>query len=121
MARKSFKAKEPARLRFNELANGNKSIYLDIYLNGKRQREYLRLYLVPERTPADRLQNEQTMRAANAIKSQRIIDVANDAAGIFSTKGKKVLLADWILKTNKKRRHRPHRRRSRYSLRHTDI
>lgn len=97
MARKSFKAKEPARLRFNELANGNKSIYLDIYLNGKRQREYLRLYLVPERTPADRLQNEQTMRAANAIKSQRIIDVANDAAGIFSTKGKKVLLADWIL------------------------
>lgn len=96
MARKSFKAKEPARLRFNELANGNKSIYLDIYLNGKRQREYLRLYLVPERTPADRLQNEQTMRAANAIKSQRIIDVANDAAGIFGAKGKKVLVADWL-------------------------
>lgn len=96
MARKSFKAKEPVRIRFRELADGNKSIYLDIYQNGKRVRDFLKLYLVPERTKADRVQNEQTMRAAEAIKSQRVIELANGAAGIETNNGSKVLLIDWI-------------------------
>lgn len=97
MARKSLKAKEPVRLRFKELANGNKSIYLDIYQDGKRRYDFLKLYLVPERTQAERTQNEQTMRAANAIKSQRIIELANGAAGIATAQGNKVLLTDWLL------------------------
>lgn len=97
MARKSLKAKEPVRLRFKQLANGNKSIYLDIYQDGKRTYDFLKLYLVPERTQAERTQNEQTMRAANAIKSQRIIELANGAAGIAPRQGGKVLLVDWIL------------------------
>ena len=29
--KKTVKAKEPVRIRFKELKNGNKSIYLDIY------------------------------------------------------------------------------------------
>ena len=35
-------------LRTKPLSNGSKSIYLDIYENGKRKYEYLRLYLIPE-------------------------------------------------------------------------
>ena len=96
MARKILKAKEPVRLRFKQLTNGNKSIYLDIYVNGKRRYDFLKLYLVPERTAADRAQNEQTMRAANAIKSQRIINVTNDEAGISKSAGRKVLLLEWL-------------------------
>ena len=33
--KKLVKAKEPVRLRFNKLKNGNTSIYLDIYHDGK--------------------------------------------------------------------------------------
>lgn len=96
MARKSLKAKEPVRMRFKELADGNKSIYLDIYQNGKRQYDFLKLYLVPERTRTDRLQNEQTMRAANAIKAQRVIELANGTAGITAKQGAKMLFVDWL-------------------------
>lgn len=96
MARKSFKAKEPVRLRFKELADGNKSIYLDIYKDGTRHYEFLKLYLVPERTHADRLQNEQSLRAAAAIKSQRIIEFSNAAAGTPVGNMGKMLLCDWL-------------------------
>ena len=34
--KKPAKVKEPIRLRMKELANGNKSLYLDIYRDGKR-------------------------------------------------------------------------------------
>ena len=98
MARKSLKAKEPVRLRFKQLNNGNKSIYLDIYQDGKRTYDFLKLYLVPERTAADRTRNEQTMRAANTIKAQRIIELANGTAGIAPKQGAKILLTDWVRK-----------------------
>ena len=48
MGRRKTIDKEPVTVRFKELANGNKSIYLDIYINGKRQYEFLKLYLLPE-------------------------------------------------------------------------
>ena len=46
--RKPIIVKEPIRLRTKELANGSKSLYLDIYRNGKRRYEYLKMYLIPE-------------------------------------------------------------------------
>lgn len=45
-------AKEPIRLRKRTTPTGNVSLYLDIYLNGKRSYEYLKMYLVPEKTKA---------------------------------------------------------------------
>ncbi|MBR5189678.1 MAG: hypothetical protein IKW17_05395 [Paludibacteraceae bacterium] len=70
MARKrTQKAKEPIRLRLKKLANGNQSIYLDIYRNGVRSYEFLKLYIIPENTPFAKMQNEQTMQAANAIST----------------------------------------------------
>ncbi len=96
MAKKTQKAKEPVRIRFKELADGNKSIYLDTYHDGKRSYEFLKLYIVPERTPLDKEQNKATMQAANAIKSQRIIELANGDAGIRDTSTSKMLLSDWM-------------------------
>ena len=43
-------AKEPVKLRQKEIANGNISLYLDIYRNGKRTYEFLKMYLIPEKT-----------------------------------------------------------------------
>jgi hypothetical protein len=36
------------------MPTGNISLYLDIYLNGRRTYEYLKMYLVSEKTKADR-------------------------------------------------------------------
>lgn len=91
------KAKEPIRIRFKQLANGNQSIYLDCYREGKRSYEFLKLYLVPEIDEATKQQNQNTLQAATAIKSQRLIDMANDEAGITKTSQRsKMLLIDWM-------------------------
>ena len=91
------KAKEPIRIRFKQLANGNQSIYLDCYREGKRSYEFLKLYIVPETDETTRLQNQNTMQAAMAIKSQRLIDMANDEAGITKVSQRsKMLLIDWM-------------------------
>lgn len=37
--KKTSKLKEPIRLRMKDLSNGNKSLYLDIYRDGKRSYE----------------------------------------------------------------------------------
>lgn len=75
--KKVIKAKEPVRIRFKELQNGNKSIYLDIYRNGKRTYEFLKLYIVPEIDPASRAMNQHNMALANKIKADRIIELTN--------------------------------------------
>ena len=96
MARKKneMKAKEPVKLRFKKLSNANLSIYLDIYYKGKRYYEFLKLYLTPERFPEDRDKNRITLRLANSIKAQRIIDLQNEIYGVrmINGLGKKTLL-----------------------------
>ena len=95
--KKAVKAKEPIRLRFKELANGNKSLYLDIYRDGKRQYEFLKLYLIPETDETAKARNLNTLQAANAIKAQKIIELTNDEAGVTkNTFRSKMLLIDWM-------------------------
>ena len=96
--KKQVKAKEPVTIRFKSLAKGSKSIYLDIYRDGVRSYEFLKLYLIPERpgVEADKTANQITLDAANAIKAQRIKDILNGEAGIKDRKGENVLLLDWM-------------------------
>ncbi len=96
-ARKPAKVKEPIRLRMKPLSNGSKSLYLDIYRNGKRSYEYLKMYIIPEVDDNARKQNIATMTAANAIKSKRIIEMTNGEAGIKTPDDKpKMLLSEWM-------------------------
>lgn len=97
---KQTKIKEVVRLRAKKLANGNESLYLDCYVDGKRTYEFLKLYLIPGSDANAKRLNKETMAAANAIKAKRIIEVANGAAGI-KQKNEKVLLFDWIDETIK--------------------
>lgn len=78
--------KEPVKIRFRELKNGNTSIFLDIYLNGVREYEFLNIYLRPEKTRADKLWNKEQLRLANAIKAERIISIQNGEFGFKDTK-----------------------------------
>lgn len=75
------KNKEAIRLRTKKLSNGNLSLYLDYYKDGVREYDFLKLYLVPERTPADKIQNEGTLRTANMIKAEKIISTQNEERG----------------------------------------
>ena len=93
--KKPKKVKEPIRLRTKDLSDGSKSLYLDVYRNGKRTYEYLKMYLIPETDRNARRQNEITMAAANAIKSKRIIELTSGEAGIVILVDK-VYLLDWM-------------------------
>ena len=77
------------------MSDGSKSLYLDIYRNGKRTYEYLKLYLIPGTDSNTRRQNEITMAAANAIKSKRIIELTSGEAGIVNHTDK-IYLLDWM-------------------------
>ena len=76
--------KEPVRLRERKLKNGNKSLYLDIYRNGNREYEYLKMYLVPAKTPFDKIQNEETLATAQAIRAKRQIELQTGEYGFTS-------------------------------------
>lgn len=76
-----MKIKEPIRIRTKKLNNGNESIYLDIYVEGKREYEFLKLYLVPEKDRITKNRNAETMKLANAIKAQKIVEIQNNRHG----------------------------------------
>lgn len=68
-------------MRKRKMPSGNVSLYLDIYLNGRRQYEYLKLYLVPEEGRKEKEANKQTMRLAEAILAKRIVEFHNERYG----------------------------------------
>ena len=78
--KKSSKLKEPVRVRTKKLADGSESYYLDIYVNGKRSYEFLKMYHLPEVNARVREQNRATREAVETIKSQRIIELTNGVA-----------------------------------------
>ena len=73
--------KEPVKIRFKKLKNGNTSIYLDIYVNGVREYEFLNIYLRPGESRADKAWNKEQLRLANAVKAERIVSIQNGEFG----------------------------------------
>ena len=76
--KKEIKVKEPVRIREKVLDGGTISLYLDMYYKGNRKKEGLKLYIIPETTPAAKLQNKNTRKLAEQIKAQRILDIQKD-------------------------------------------
>lgn len=76
--------KESVTLREKKLANGNISLYLDIYRDGKRSYEFLKLYITKATTPLEREVNRQTRATAEAIKAKRQIELQNNEYGFNS-------------------------------------
>lgn len=103
---KTIKAKEPIKLRFKKLANGNQSIFLEQYIGytltesgtvkNQKKYEFLNLYLIPEQSPADQIRNENTLQLANTIKAQRFLALQTQQTGLTTSKKTKVNLIDYV-------------------------
>lgn len=97
--KKITKGKTPITIREKHLTNGNVSLYLDIYHNGKRTYEFLKLYLIPETGTGKLLareQNKNVWQTAEAIKAQRYQDLLNCKANVTKANRGKLLLVDWL-------------------------
>jgi len=68
-------------LRKRTSKTGQTSLYLDIYNNGKREYEYLNLYLSKPKNTLDREANKKTLQLAEAIKGERQVQLQNGTYG----------------------------------------
>lgn len=76
--------KQIVRLREKKLTSGNKSLFLDITWNGRRSKEYLKLYLNNPKNSLDREINKQTMALAENIRAKRQTELQNNGWGFTS-------------------------------------
>ena len=69
-------------LRKRKMGSGKVSLYLDIYRNGKREYEYLNLFLLPIKNPTDRVVNKEALQLAEAIRGKRQVELQNGTYGL---------------------------------------
>lgn len=97
-------SKQPIRLRKRKLKSGNETLYLDIYLDGKRWNEYLKMYLWPGTTKDVREHNKETLRLAEAILAKRIIELQDRKFGFESRQGDDLRFFDYYKACAEKRK-----------------
>ena len=97
-------SKEPVRLRKRKMKDGSESLYLDIYVNGNRSYEYLRLYLVPEKTRADKENNRNTLALAEAVRAKRVVEIRNGEFGFKNQAKEKMNFYDYFVSMVEARR-----------------
>lgn len=90
--------KGQVKLREKKLADGSSSLYLDINMNGKRHKEYLKLYIINAHTPAERQQNKNTLAVANAMQARRQIEIINGVYDIAQPKTEEVPFLEYYRK-----------------------
>ncbi len=74
--------KNNVTLREKPLASGSLSLYLDIYRDGIRSYEFLKLYILAKpRTPIDRQKNKETLELAETIRTKRESELIHTAYG----------------------------------------
>ena len=94
--------KQFAAMRFKPLKDGRRHIYLDIYKDGKRTYEYLKLYLLPESDAGAEKANAKTMKEAETILKKRIRELKKEPEESKYLKKEvempkdEMLLLDWI-------------------------
>ena len=74
--------KEIVYLRKRPRRNGTIALYLDICRDGKRTNEYLKMYLVPEKTREDKQKNKETLKLAEAMRAKRVVEIQSKDFGI---------------------------------------
>ncbi len=67
-------------LREKKLDDGTSSLYLDLYINGQRKYEFLKIYL-----GKDKEVNKENRRVAESIRAKREIEINNNQYGMIPT------------------------------------
>lgn len=74
-------------------------MHLDYRIGGKRVREFLKLYLVPVKSPADKIKNAETIRLATEIKNKRIRELDSGELNVeVPKKVENILAIDYLRK-----------------------
>ena len=88
-----MKIKEKVHINQRPVKGGGFSLHLDYRIGGKRIREFLKLYLVPAKTQADKIKNAETIRLATEIKNKRIRELDSGELNIDTPKRAKTVFA----------------------------
>lgn len=85
------------------------SLYLDYYSDGKRDYEYLQLYLIPEPekgklTKEQKEENRKTLVLAEAIRSKLLLQIKNEEYGFRDTDKAKGSFIAYFERLTEKRR-----------------
>lgn len=91
-----IKTRELVHLRTRLLKNGNRTLYLDMCVDGVRKQEHLKLYITPGNTPAEKKRNRETLMVANSVKAQRILEIQNGRFRFENKEKGKILLVEWM-------------------------
>ena len=83
-------------IRSKQRAKGRRVLYLDMYRDGKRSYEFLKLYLVAEKDEAAKILNANTMQEAMAIRNQRENEIMSNGGVLKSRTKQKLLLCKWM-------------------------
>ena len=68
------------KLRRRELKSGKVSLYLDVYHEGQRNYEFLKLYLLP----GEKEHNKETLRLAENIRAKRQLEIQSNQHGFVA-------------------------------------
>ena len=92
--------KEIVQIRERKMASGKTSLYLAYTVNGRRQYEYPKLYLLPETgkgKAAAVAANKETKRIIQAMQAKKIVELTQNRGGIIVRKEpSKILFTEWI-------------------------
>lgn len=88
--------KETVYLRQRPRRNGTIALYLDICRDGKRTNEYLKLYLVPEHTRADKQKNKETLKIAEAMRAKKVVEIQSRDFGMDTAPKSETLFFDLV-------------------------
>lgn len=96
--------KSPIKLRRKLLADGRESLYLDQYVGGRHQYEFLKLYLVPEENAKAARENRRALRQAERILKERVESFYNNKVNLSSQDGPGAIkLSDWVATCHERR------------------
>lgn len=94
-----MKVKEKVHINQRPTKGGGFSLHLDYRIGGKRVREFLKLYLVPVKSPADKIKNAETIRLATEIKNKRIRELDSGELNVeVPKKVENILAIDYLRK-----------------------
>lgn len=98
-----MKDRSSITLRQRTLPSGRTTLYLDIICNGRRKVESLKLFLIPEKSRADKQKNKETLKLAEAIRAKRVVEVQNKEFGFKSDYAEETNFYDYYVAITEKR------------------